>query len=256
MSAPTVAGLLDTDRTVISNVEAGRFGISENRLRRLAEIYRCEDQDLIDALAAMTGGRVRGWWDEYREKIPQDLLDVSELESFAVRLRTVQTAHLPGLFQTEEHARALFNLFDPPLSRLDVELRVAHRLARRDVVVKGGLPYLGLVHEAALRMRIGGRDVAKRQIAHLLESSERDNVALLVVPFTAGEFPLLGDSVLYAEGPTPQLDTVHTDSATGACFIDAPDALANFRRKLDVIEKLALPPARSRDLMHLVERDM
>jgi transcriptional regulator with XRE-family HTH domain len=253
MSAQEAGGLLGTDRTMISNIEAGRFGISEERLRRLASIYECADAPLIDALATMTGGRKRGWWEEYRGRIPPGFLDVSEVEHHAVRLRTIQTAHLPGLFQTEEHARALFDLIVPPLPRLEVELRVAHRLARQNVLHGGEpTPYVGIIHEAALRMQIGGRSTARAQLNHLLEASERPNVTLLVIPYQAGGFPLAGDSVLYAEAVTPRLDTVHMDAPTGAVFIDSPTQLANFRTRLDLAQDLALTPQRSRDFIRAI----
>lgn len=250
MSAPVAAERLGADRTMISNIEAGRFGISNERLRRLASIYECDDPELIDALAAMTGGRPRGWWDEYRGRIPPDFLDVAELEHHATALRTLQTAHIPGLFQTEEHARALFDLFVPPLPRLEVELRVAHRRARHDVVARGRrIPYVGLVHEAALRLRTGGRHVAKAQLAHLAEESERPNVRLLVIPFTAEGFPMAGDTLMYVSAASPHLDTVEVDSPIGAVFMDSPTQLANFRRRLDLVEQVALNPSESRDLI-------
>ncbi|MDT3396948.1 helix-turn-helix transcriptional regulator [Streptomyces sp. B1866] len=254
MSAPTAAGLLGTDRTMISNIEAGRFGISEDRLRRLASIYQCSDERFVDALAEMTGGRRTGWWEEYRGKIPPGFLDVSEIEHHAVRLRTVQTAHLPGLFQTEDHARAVFNLFLPPLPRLELELRVAHRLARQTVVTGDNpIPYVGAIHEAALRMQLGGRKVARAQLERLLEASERSSVTLVAIPFEAGGFPLMGDSsVLYAEAPHPGLDTVHMDAPTGAVFIDSPTQLENFRRRLDVVERKALTPEKSRDFIRSI----
>ncbi|GAA2655928.1 helix-turn-helix transcriptional regulator [Streptomyces vastus] len=250
MSAPVAAERLGADRTMISNIESGRFGISEERLRRLASIYECDDSELIDALAAMTGGRSRGWWDEYRGKIPSDFLDVAELEHHATSLRTLQTAHIPGLFQTEDHARALFDLFVPALPRLEVELRIAHRLARHAVVAnEPGLPYVGLVHEAALRMRIGGRKVARAQLDRLLEESERPNVRLLVIPFTAEGFPMAGDTMMYVSAASPHLDAVEVDSPLGAVFFDAPAQLANFRRRLDLVEQVALNPNESRDLI-------
>ena len=250
MSAPKAAGLIGTDRTTISNIESGRFGISEERLRRLASIYECDDAALVDALAAMTGGRKTGWWDEYRGKIPPDFLDVSELEHFAVRLRTAQTALLPGLFQTQEYARALFVLYVPRLPRLEVELRVAHRLGRQTVVLSDeAKTYVGVVHEAALRMQLGGRAVATSQLKHMLEASERDNVTLLVIPFASGGYPMIGDSVLYAEASDPHLDTVHMELSTGATFIDSPTQLANFRRRLDLLERVALTVKRSRDFI-------
>ncbi|QTT75841.1 helix-turn-helix domain-containing protein [Streptomyces mobaraensis NBRC 13819 = DSM 40847] len=257
MSAPTAAGLLGADRTAISNIEAGRFGISEERLRRLVSIYECEDDSLVDALARMTGGRKGGWWDEYRGKIPPGFLDVSELEHGAIRLRTVQTAHLPGLFQTEDHARAIFDLIVPPLRRLEVELRVAHRLARQAVVTGDhAIPYVGTIHEAALRMQLGGRDTARSQLTHLLEASERDNVTLLVIPFAAGGFPMAGNSVLYAEYTHTCLDTVHMDSPTGAVFIDSPTQLSNFRTRLDIVEKTALSREKSRDFIFTVAKEL
>ncbi|MEU8778965.1 helix-turn-helix transcriptional regulator [Streptomyces sp. NPDC048606] len=257
LSAPAAATLLGTDRTAISNIEAGRFGISEERLRRLASIYECGDTTLVDVLAGMTGGRKAGWWDEYRGKIPPGFLDVSELENDAVRLRTVQTAHLPGLFQTEDHARAIFDLLVPSLPRLEVELRVAHRMARQAAVTGGASkPYVGIIHEAALRMQLGGRTVARGQLHKLLDATERANVTLLVIPFSAGGFPMAGDSVLHAEAAHVQLDTIHMDSPAGAIFVDSPTQLGNFRRRMDLVEKVALPENGSADLIRSIAREL
>lgn len=257
LSAPRAAELLGTDRTTISNVEAGRFGISEQRLRRLASIYECDDPTLIDALAAMTGGRSSGWWDEYRGKVPPDFLDVAELEHHATSLRTLQTAHIPGMFQVEDHARALFDLFIPALPRLEVELRIAQRLARHTVITKAQpVTYTGVIHEAALYMRVGGRQVTKEQLNHLLEEGERENVTFLVIPFSAGEFPMAGDSVLYAAAESPHLDTVQVDTPIGAVFFDSPTQLANFRRRLDAVEQVALDPKNSRDRILEIAKDL
>lgn len=257
MSAPRAAELLGTDRTSISNVEAGRFGISEERLRRLTSIYECDTPELIEALAGMTGGRNGGWWDEYRGKIPPDFLEVSELEHHASNLRTLQTAHLPGMFQTEDHARALFDLFIPALPRLEIELRIAQRLARHQVLTnEPAMPYTGLIHESALRMLVGGPRVAKAQLIRLLAESERDNVTLLVIPFSIGGFPMAGDSVLYAAAHSPHLDTVQVDSPTGAVYFDSPTQLANFRRRLDAVEQVALNPVQSRDIILTIAKDL
>lgn len=257
MSAPQAASALGTDRTNISNIEAGRYGISEERLRRLASIYECNDDALVETLASMTGGRKPGWWDEYRGKVPPDHLDISEIEHYAVRLRTVQTSHLPGLFHTEEHARAIFDLVVPKLPRLEVELRVAHRLARQTVLTRDTpVPYTGIIHEAALRMQFGGREVARAQLEHLLEQNERDNVTLLVIPFANGGFPMAGESILYAVGADPHLDTAQMDSPAGALFFDSPTQLENFRLRLDLVEHAALTANKSVEFIHRITKDM
>ncbi|MEV0635304.1 helix-turn-helix transcriptional regulator [Streptomyces sp. NPDC050619] len=257
MSAPQAAGALGTDRTNISNIEAGRYGIGEERLRRLASIYECNDEALVETLVSMTGGRKPGWWDEYRGKVPPDHLDISEIEHYAVRLRTVQTSHLPGLFHTEEHARAIFDLVVPKLPRLEVELRVAHRLARQTVITRDApVPYTGIIHEAALRMQFGGREIARTQLEHLLEQNERDNVTLLVIPFANGGFPMAGDSILYAVAANPHLDTVQMDSPAGALFFDSPTQLENFRLRLDLAERTALTAKKSVEFIRRIAKEM
>lgn len=257
MSAPAAASALGTDRTNISNIEAGRYGISEERLRRLVSIYECNDEDLVETLASMTGGRKAGWWDEYRGKVPPGLLDISEIEHHAVRLRTVQTSHLPGLFQTEDHARAMFDLIVPKLPRLEIELRVAHRLARQSVITGGDpSPYTGVIHESALRMQFGGRDVTRAQLQRLLDENERDNVTLLVIPFANGGFPMAGDSILYSTAANPHLDTVHMDSPAGPLFFDSPTQLKNFRMRLDLVEQVALTAKKSIDFIRRIAKEL
>lgn len=258
ISIHQAAAILGADRTMISNIEAGRTGLSEERVRQMACHYRCPDETLIEALADMTRGRrARHWWDEYRGKLPDGFLDVSEIEFYATRLRTAQTVHLPGLFQIEDHARAVFDLVVPRLPRLEVELRVAHRLGRRAIFERENpTPYLAIIHEAALRMQFGGRDVAHAQLEYLADAADRDNVTLLIVPFSAGDFHGAGQSILYAEGPVPQLDTVQLDSAFGGQFADAPTQLANHRSLLDLMEESALPSDESQKFIRSIAREL
>lgn len=54
---------------------------------------------------------------------------------------------------------------------------------------------------------------------------------------------------MYVSAGSRHLDTVEVDSPTGAVFFDAPAQLANFRRRLDLVEQVALNPSASRDLI-------
>ncbi|WP_267244697.1 helix-turn-helix domain-containing protein [Streptomyces sp. PR69] len=258
VSIQEAASMLGADRTMISNIEAGRTTVSDERVRQLASHYKCPDQALVDALADMANSRrARHWWSEYRGKLPDGHLDVSELEYHAVRIRTAQTVHVPGLLQTEDHARAIFELGVPKLSRLDVELRVAHRMSRQSVLTcENPTPYTGIIHEAALRIEFGGHATAREQLARLADAADWPNVTLRVIPFSAGGFYGAGQSILYAEGEVPQLDTVQLDTAVGASFVDAPSPLANYRSLLDLMEESALPPKESQELIRSIRRDL
>jgi transcriptional regulator with XRE-family HTH domain len=258
ISIQEAAALLAADRTMISNIEAGRTGLSDERVRQIACHYKCPDRPLVEALSDMARGRrTRHWWDEYRGRLPGGHLDVSEIEFHARAIRTAQTVHLPGLLQTEDHARAIFDFAVPKLPRLEVELRVAHRMGRQSVLTgKNPTPYLGIVHEAALRLEFGGHDVARQQLHHLADMTGRPNVTLLVIPFSAGAFHGAGQSILYTLGPVAQLDTVQLDTAFGAHFADAPTPLANYRSLLDLMERSALPADESQKLIRSIARDL
>ncbi|MBQ0984000.1 helix-turn-helix domain-containing protein [Streptomyces sp. F63] len=256
-STQYAAGLLGLDRAKISNMEAGTRITSPERVRTLASNYDCSDQSYVDALAAMANETEPGWWEQYRGTLPSGLLDIAELEWHAKRLLTGQIVHLPGLLHTEEYARAVFNSGLPRMSPLEVELRVKHRMDRQQVLQEPiSLPYVGYVHEAALRMRFGGRGVTRTQLDHLQAMSERDNITLRIIPVSCDGFPGAGHAILYAEGPVPQLDTVQLDSTHGPEFLHADAQLAKFRAHLDWMDARSLSPEASRELIHTVTREL
>jgi hypothetical protein len=251
------AGLLGLDRTKISNMESGVRPIAPERVRTLASNYECADRPYVDALADMANRRGRGWWDKYRGELPQGLLDIAELEWHAQALSTVQAIHVPGLLHTEAYARAVFDSVLPPLSRLEVELRVTHRMQRRQVLVREvPLPYVGYVHEAALRMRFGGSEVMGEQLHHLCFMSERENVTLRVLPYEAGSFPGAGHALLYAHGEVPQLDTVQLDSAHGPEFTHSEAQLLKYQSHLNWMDKHSLSAEDSRDFIQAIAREL
>ncbi|MFF9767554.1 helix-turn-helix domain-containing protein [Streptomyces sp. NPDC014636] len=251
------AALLGVPRTNVPNMESGRSGISAERVRTLAGNYGCADEALVDALASMAAGRQKGWWEAYRRQLRDAFLDIAEMEWHATRLRLAVTVHLPGLLQTEDHARAVFEAVIPRLSSDEVDVRVAHRIDRQQVLDRPSPPALDVIlHEAALRMEFGGPAVARRQLEHLLHVSERETATLRVIPFKAGGFPGAGQSVVYAEAAVPRLDTVELDSTHGPEFIDSESQLGKYRAQLDAAQAVALAPHASRDFIHALAHDL
>lgn len=248
---------LGVDPARISNIESGRFGVSADRVRAFAHGYECCDESYIDALAAMTAGRSRNWWDDYRDLLPPVLLDLSEMEQHAKTLRTVQFTHLPGLLQTADYARLVFQQNVPSLPPPKIEHRLSHRIKRQGILY-GDSPtqYAGIIHEAALRMRFGGPDVMRDQLAHIARMSERKNVTVLVLPFSAGIFPGAGQTVVIAGGPHPQLDTVQLDTEHGSEFLHAEAQLVKYRTIMGRMEQLSLDAADSRDFIHGLIEDL
>lgn len=255
LSSTEAARQLNITPSRLSAIEGGRYGVSEERVRTFASHYGCADKALIDALAAMTRGRRRYWWEEYRGVLPADMLDLAELEYHATAIRTTQVSHLPGLLQTVDYARCVFHQHIPELAPPLLEYRTSHRIKRQQIFLGDNpKPYQAVIHEAALRMLFGGNEVTKHQLNHLADMSEHDNITVRVVPFAAGAFPGSGQTVLYAEGAVPQLDTVQLDTEHGAVQLFADVQLANYRTSMRRFEQIALDPDDSRKFIRSIAR--
>ncbi|MFB6786671.1 helix-turn-helix domain-containing protein [Streptomyces olivaceus] len=252
LTATEAAALLGANRVQITHIESGLTGVSEQRLRRLKSHYVCTDEELIAALTSMATDRTRGWWEEYRGLLPTPFLDLSELEYHATFLYDVAILYVPGRLQTENYARAVFSSRMPRLADEEIDLRVQHRMARQELAV----PHDVVIHEAALRIRVGDRKVARGQLGQLLERSEADHVTLRVVPFDLDGFGKASSTMTYAGGSVSRLDTVVRDAPHGVVFVDAEAQLNTYRTNFRMVAAASLEPARSRTFIHELAKEL
>ncbi len=257
MKAREAAELLGADSAQISQIESAVAGVSAERVRRMAAHYACTDEALINALVTMATDRTRGWWEEYRGQLPTPFLDLPELEHHARFRWDVEFLHVPGLLQTADYARSLFSYVNPEFPQSDVEQWVDHRMKRRIIIERPDpVPYEAVIHEAALRIRVGDRSTARAQLARVLEISEADHVTVRVIPFDLDDFGGAGSAMVYAGGPVPKLDTVVRDGPGGPVFIDAEAQLNRYRTRFRRMEEVSLGPDRSRDFMHQLSKEL
>ncbi|MFI1421011.1 helix-turn-helix domain-containing protein [Streptomyces sp. NPDC020731] len=251
------AALLGTDSAQVSQIEAGVAGVSETRVRQLAAHYSCTDEKLVEALVSMAIDRTRGWWERYKGLLPPSFLDLAELEHHCTCRQDVEFLHVPGLFQTEDYARAVFSYRVPKLPADDLELRVNHRMERRRIIEDlRSVPYTAVIHEAALRIRVGDRTAARAQLLRVLELSEADHITVRVIPFDLDGFAGATNAMMYVSGVVPRLDTAVRDAPQGAAFIDSEAQLSALRTLFHMVESASLEPARSRDFIHRLAKEL
>lgn len=256
LTAREAARVLGTISVTMSQIESGVAGVSEVRLRRIAAQYACGDAELVDALAEMATDRTRGWWEEYRDVLPSEFLDLAELEHHARFIQVIATAHVPGLLQTEEYARAVFGYWIPPLPDSELELWVAYRMRRQQLLAREDVPYEAVLHESVLRTRVADRATALAQLGELLRQSERPNVALRVIPFEVDGFAGASSSLVYVGGRVAALDTVQRDTPYGSAFVDASAQLGAMRTLFRKVESASLDTKRSRDFIHRLSKEL
>ncbi|MFH9958877.1 Scr1 family TA system antitoxin-like transcriptional regulator [Streptomyces roseolus] len=142
-----------------------------------------EFSERLDA-ALMTGGfftRLVGL--VLKSQLPSWFRPYAELEQKATYLCSFQAQLVHGLLQTEDYAQAVMSVrFEN-----DVETLVAARIERQRILDRENPPLLWFVmSEAALRQEVGGRQVMRDQLTHLLTMQEREWVKIQVLPFAVG----------------------------------------------------------------------
>ncbi|RCG20963.1 XRE family transcriptional regulator [Sphaerisporangium album] len=136
---------------------------------------------------------------------------LEEIEPRATVLRTWDPLLVPGLLQTEAYARHIFSR-EPKISSDEVEERVQARMLRKTVLERGDPPAVWvLLDEGILRRSIGGPQITRAQLEYLLEISDRSNVVIQVVPFSAESTVGLTGAFILAELPGGEPDAVYIE---------------------------------------------
>lgn len=130
------------------------------------------------------GGKLAAMKKDVEEaRYPKKVRDLAKLEADAVELGSYNDHNIPGLLQTEEYARALFDMRRPAYSEDDLDRYMTARLARQEILTRKHPPTLTFVQEeVTLRRPIGGRMVLRRQLEHLLEIGRLRHVEVQVMP--------------------------------------------------------------------------
>ncbi|WP_371479933.1 helix-turn-helix domain-containing protein [Kitasatospora sp. NBC_00315] len=230
----------------LNHIEAARTGLDEQRLRLLAAFYGCEDETYLDLLATLGASDGKGWWSPYKRKVPTFALDLAELEHWATSAYlNYETFFIPGLLQTEDYIRNLFENGDTSLSAEQIDDAVQFRLARQEALT-GRTNFRFVIHEAALLMAFAGKAVMRLQLAHLLQMWERPNVTIQIYPFSVRATPPYSGPFLITEPASRLLSTVVIDHPGASEFTETTEALEKYRGRFDDLSRLALPSGNSR----------
>ncbi|MFF9454022.1 helix-turn-helix domain-containing protein [Streptomyces flaveolus] len=162
--------------STVASYEQGRRIASPRTIERADEV--------LDA-----GGLLTVWKEQVeRAQYPVFFQGMAVLEKEAIELLSYDTLVVKGLLQTEQYMRAVLTMRRPPLGQEIIEQRVAARLARQDIFDRQPTPLLSFVmDESVLRRRLGGKDVMRGQLEHLLLVGQKRNVEIQIMPLDCEE---------------------------------------------------------------------
>lgn len=236
----------------ISRMELGRVSFKDRDVADLLTMYGVTDETEREALLNLTReANATGWWHSYSDILPSWFQVYVGLEEAASVIRTYEVQFVPGLLQTADYARAVIVAGQPNASAAEVERRVGLRTQRQLILNRDRPPRLwAVLDEAALRRPIGGRDVMRGQIQHLIDSAAHSHVTIQVMPFRFGAHAAEGGPFTLLRFPEPDLpDVVYLEQLTSALYLDKRDDVDQYTEVMERLSVDGLPPDRSVDLL-------
>lgn len=173
------------------------------QIETAAKVPQREFSERVDAALGTDGTFSRLVGLVLRSQLPSWFQPYADMEAKASYISTYQCQLVYGLLQTEAYARAVLGV--EYSDRLDE--MVAARIDRQRILRREQPPVLWVVlDEAVLYREIGGRQVMREQLAHLLDMFSQQWVEIQVLPFSEGEHAgMMGSFTLLRFDDDPDL---------------------------------------------------
>lgn len=233
-------------RSKISRLEHGRVSFKQRDVADLLTLYGVTDpEQRAGMLSLAEQANTQGWWAKYSDILPDWFEAYLGLEAAASLIRTFELQFVHGLFQTPGYARAVTILGHRAASAEEIDRRVSLRMKRQDLLNSQDAPRVWTVmDEAALRRPVGGPQVMREQLQHLLDVSELPHVTVQVVPFRQGGHAGAGGSFTVLRFPQADLpDVAYIEQLTSALYLERRSDVDHYLEVLNRLSVEALTPA-------------
>jgi hypothetical protein len=240
-----VAKELECSDSKISRMETGQVGATPRDVRDMLAIYNVTGEQRDGLIEIAREAKQKAWWHAYTD------LPISAfvgLEAAASSISIYAALVLPGLFQTQNYARALLRGIHHSLPSEEIERLVELRMARQSLLTEQDPPKLWVVlDEAAVRRQVGGPDVMREQVEQLIKFESSPNVTLQVLPFANGEHTGLDGAFMiigFPEQADPNLAYIEHTIAKDL-YLEDTDVVRRYDVLFDHLRAVALPPNES-----------
>ncbi|MGH7883010.1 MAG: helix-turn-helix domain-containing protein [Candidatus Dormibacteraceae bacterium] len=189
LSTHKLAQRADIHQSKISRIENTKATISDTEIEAWAKACRAsttETSRLLE-LAERATAEVLNLRTAIREGLPSIQHNIATLEQSATMLREYQTFLVPGLLQTADYARHLFEI-GHSADRSDLPAAVAARIDRQTLLYNQDHHFEFILTEAALRWRIATPHVYMAQLDRIANVATLPNVEVGILPL-AQELP-------------------------------------------------------------------
>jgi len=248
-------------RVGISKATLSRYETKEGMVKwpavdALCREYGASDAERLALVELAKGAKIQGWWRSLADPIPDSMNLMLTLEDEVVREDHYACMYIPGLLQTRAYAEAVHRASEVQCPEREVQHMVDIRMKRQELLDRDEPPRIWcVIDEAALRRQVGGREVMREQLGHLLALTERPHVTIQVLPFSKGAHAAAVGSFAILRGPTPDLDVVYVDLLSGGLFMEKPQELGRYRLAFEYLSAQALDFESSTNIVHRISKE-
>lgn len=241
----------------LSRVESGIARINPEHLDRIITVLDvgADQAQKLDEIRRRADER--GWWQEYSDIVGEAMEMLAEIGEDATNVRSYDNVYVQGLLQTRAYADAVIGNARSLVAPLHVDRLVELRMRRQRRLSDddfGGLT--AVLTEGVIRTLVGGRDIMRDQLQHLIEVTQRCPVAVHILPFSAGALPGSDNVVIFEFERELDGDVVYVDSETAQRMYEDRDSVRQCTYIFNAALALALPARESQDLIRAVLKEL
>ncbi len=223
-------------------IEAGVTPAAPADVRLLLMEYGADDDRVAEAVEIAKAARQPDEWETYKGVYSNAALNLFANERAATLIEKYEPTLIPGLFQTEEYARALLKQLGSNPDQIDA--MVQGRLLRQEMLDSDDFPDLDvIIGEATVSRPVGGSKVMREQIEKLKELVRHKRVTLHFMPFSKGAHPGLGSAFTILQFQDADLpDLVYLEGADRESIVrDDQVEVDRYNRRFAELRELADP---------------
>jgi hypothetical protein len=251
LNASQAAHVIGLSQSWVSRLLSGKRGGNALDVAAFLGACRVKNPERERLLALYQDQHIPGWLQQHGSRLPKQVRTLIDHENKALAISDFQSTLVHGLLQTGDYARAVISR-NVNMPAEELEDRVTARLARHSLFSRERPPQFTFsLHEAVLRLPIGGSEVMSDQLHHLLQMSVRSCVTLRVVPSALGAHAGLSGPFTLMEFAEFR-PVVFLDSETSSLFLERREEAAAYQRILGALARAALDEGQSRELIATV----
>jgi transcriptional regulator with XRE-family HTH domain len=239
LSGQDLAKILNLARSSVSRLENNVAKIDDAQALKLDKLWNTGGHFTLMLWYARLGHDP----DWFRQHV--------DIEDRSTVIKSWENAWVPGLLQTEDYARATLQAGGVR----NLEEVLAARMRRQEIFNRDDPPVMwSLLWEPVLEIPVGGKAVMRAQLAHLLEVSERTNIAIRIVPKSVGAQP--GMDGAFQIMSIEIGDIAYVQAPGGGRLVSTSAEVRSYGIRYDRTSQQAMAEGPSRELIKRAMEDM